>query len=146
MLPDQPDPPSGDSLSRQTLTDDANGKSEEKLVDTLTWFEREIEFVNSPDLADNQPPPIEPEPDQLPRKTKLPPSSCRQLANDLLRILREFQRSSKKHQRCLTDPCPTCRAKARQVRYLERTNSRNGLRALWQRAQQWQQQQGGVGA
>ncbi|MEM1553041.1 MAG: hypothetical protein QXH03_10295 [Candidatus Bathyarchaeia archaeon] len=146
MAPDQPNPPSGGSSLRQPQTDDANGKSEEKLVDTLTWFEREIEFVNSPDLADNQPPPIEPEPDQLPRKTKLPPSSCRQLANDLLRILRQFQRSSKKHQRCLTDPCPTCRAKARQVRYLERTNSRNGLRALWQRAQAWQQQQGGVGA
>ncbi len=151
LLPDQPEPPSGGSPSRQVPTDDASEPTDgERFVDTLKWLEREIGFANSTDFAGNSPPQTEPqtkpEPDQPPRKTKLPPSSCRQLANDLLHILREFQRSSKKHQRCLTDPCPTCRAKARQVRYLERANSRNGLRALWQRAQAWQQQQGGVGA
>ncbi len=163
MLPDQPDPPSGDSLSHQPQTDDANEPTDgatngDGFVDTLEFLEREIGFADPTNLATDQPPPTDlkadqvpdsdqpPEPDQPPRKTKLPPSSCRELANDLLRILREFQRSSKKHQRCLTDPCPICREKVRQVRYLERANSRNGLLALWQRAQQWQQQQGGVGA
>lgn len=166
LLPDQPDPPSGGSSSRQPQTDDASEPTEvgEKLVDTLEFLEQNfgpLQEIQSDPFAEKEVPQevIDqwlqhqlsqtdqlPEPDQPPRKTKLPPSSCRELANDLLRILREFQRSSPKHQRCLTDPCPTCRAKARQVRYLERTNSRNGLRALWQRAQAWQQQQGGVGA
>jgi len=99
------------------------------------WLQRQLSQIDQP-----------PEPDQPPRKTKLPPSSCRELANDLLRILRQFQRSNPKHQRCLTDPCPICREKVRQIRYLECANSRNGLLALWQRAQAWQQAQGGGAA
>lgn len=151
LLPDQPEPPSGGSPSRQVPTDDASEPTDgERFVDTLKWLEREIGFANSTDFAGNSPPQTEPqtkpEPDQPPRKTKLPPSSCRELANDLLRILRQFQRSNPKHQRCLTDPCPICREKVRQIRYLECANSRNGLLALWQRAQTWQQAQGGGAA
>ncbi len=73
MLPDQPDPPSGGSPSRQVQADDATEPTNgDGFVDTLEWLEREIGFADSTDFAGNSPPQTEPqtkpEPDQPPRK------------------------------------------------------------------------------
>ncbi|MCX7968106.1 MAG: hypothetical protein N3B10_06395, partial [Armatimonadetes bacterium] len=152
----QPEDPDGNPPTQPTDLAEPDFAPDEPVVDTLQWLAENIGFAptDTSDQVSAKDQPLESdqtfesvpisakaqplESDQPPKGRAVPPLSCREMANELLAILRQFQRSSSTHRKCLTEPCPVCRSKVRKVRWLEREGNRHGLWFMLQRARQWQ--------